>query len=80
MKSEMQSDCESKAHSTALLEWPAQYVEQSPPARPSVCLSQYMPLQQTLPAGDIDRLLHGAQQRGARRANAGRAVYMGVRT
>jgi len=39
-----------------------------------------MPLQQTLPAGDIDRLLHGAQQRGARRANAGRAMYMGVRT
>jgi len=26
------------------------------------------------PAGDIDRLLHGAQQRGMRRANAGSAT------
>jgi len=25
--------------------------------------------------GDIDRLLHGAQQRGGRRANAGSAAF-----
>jgi len=37
--------------------------------RPSVCLSQRGQQQQT--AGDIDRLLHSAQQRGVRRANAG---------
>jgi len=33
--------------------------------RPSVRLFQHKPQQQPLlPAGDIDRLLHGAQQRG----------------
>jgi len=49
-------------------------------ARPSVCLS--VSVQATAakfaivarPAGDIDRLLHGAQQRGVRRANAGSAT------
>jgi len=44
--------------------------------RLSICLSQHAPQQQTLllwarPARDIDRLLHGAQQRGVRRVNAG---------
>jgi len=50
--------------------------------RPSVCQSVRLsngPQQQGLllwarPAGDIDRLLHGAQQRGVRRANAGSAT------
>jgi len=46
--------------------------------RLSVCLSQHGPQQQTLlcgrPAGGIDRLLHGAQQRCVRRANAGSAT------
>jgi len=37
-----------------------------PSVRPSVCLSPS--------AGDIDRLLHGAQWRGVRRANAGSAT------
>jgi len=67
MKSERQSDCESKAHSTALLEWPAQYVEQSPPARPSVCLSQQMPLQPANFAGRRYRSI-AARRTAARRA------------
>ena len=45
-----------------------------PYVHPSVCLSQHGSQQQTLllwarPAENIDRLLHGAQQHGVRRAN-----------
>jgi len=40
----------------------------------SVCQQQQGLLLWARPAGDIDRLLHGAQQRGVRRANAGSAT------
>jgi len=47
----------------------------SPSTRPSVSLSQQQSLLlRARPAGDIGRLLHGAQQRGVRRANAGSAT------
>jgi len=44
--------------------------------RLSVCLPQHGPDYRCYcgPAGDIDRVLYGAQQRGARRANAGSAT------
>jgi len=42
-----------------------------PSGRPSISGSQVCCCG---PAGDVDRLLHGAQQRGVRRANAGSAT------